>query len=111
MITDHQADVLRHTSNNGRYVTDEPAVIAMGEAGLLYDHGPQVLAGGAHYLTMTSKGRTALNEWQSAQPKPIVHKRRRTEAFDRWRDYCDAFQRISFSRFWKEIWPSYRYWK
>lgn len=111
MISNEQADVLRHTSNTGRYVTDDAAVIAMGESGLLYDHGPQRLAGGAHYLVMTGKGREALNEWSAAQPKPPkVKQKRSSRAFTAWRRYTDAtFHRITFSEWLKDVWPTYQY--
>lgn len=107
MITDKEADILRHTSDNGRYVTNEEFVIEMGKRGLLFDHGPQRLAGGMHYLVTTMKGREELNEWQRSQPKP-KKKRRRSEVFDSWQNYMDACGRIPFSEFWKEIWPNYR---
>ncbi len=107
MITNHEADVLLHIASNGRYVTNEADVIAMGKRGLLFDHGPQVLAGGAHYLVTTPAGRSALSEWKIAQPKPPKLKRRRpSEAFEAWRTFCDVFNRIPFSQFWKEVWPN-----
>lgn len=109
MITNRESDVLLHASSNGRYVTTEPDVIAMGEAGLLFDHGPQALAGGAHYLVTTPRGRAALNEWKAAQPKPVVKKRRISPAFDRWRAHREAGYRYSFSEFWKELWPTIKY--
>lgn len=108
MITNKQADVLAHTSSNGRYVTDETLVLEMAQDGLLHDRGAQRLAGGMHYFTMTALGRYALNEWRAVQPKPPKSKRRCTEAFRKWRDYCDAFNHIPFSTFWKEIWPTYQ---
>lgn len=109
MITNREADVLLHASSNGRYVTDEADVIAMGSAGLLHDCGPQRLAGGMHYLVTTPAGRTALTEWKAAQPKPPKPKRApRTTAFQSWRDYCDGCGRIPFSEFWKTVWPHYR---
>lgn len=88
MITNQQADVLRHTSNNGRYATDEEFVIQMGRYGLLFDHGPQRLADGMHYLTM----------------------RRCSREFRAWRDYLEAAcDRVSFSYFHKNIWPNHEY--
>lgn len=108
VLTTFEADVLLHASSNGRYVTDECAVIAMGKAGLLFDYGPQVLAGGAHYLVTTAKGRQALSEWKAAQPKPPKAKRsRRSEQFQAWRDYLDATcDRMSFPEFLKTVWPN-----
>lgn len=103
MITSHQASVLAHTDSTGRYCTDDPVVIAMGEAGLLRDFGPQEIAGGMHYFWMTGKGRAALAEWRAAQPKP--KKRRVSAAFESWERYQDACGRIPFSQFWKNIWP------
>lgn len=106
MITQFEADVLLHTSSNGRYVTDEAKVIAMGVAGLLFDYGPQPLAAGAHYLVTTPKGREALNEWKAAQPKPKKPKRRCSEQFQAWRDYLGAtYDRMSFPDFLKNVWP------
>lgn len=107
MITNEQADVLAHTALNGRYVTGEPAVIAMAEAGLLRDHGAQRLAGGMHYLVVTEKGRDALRDWRAMQPPP-PKRRRSSEAFVGWRAYCEAFERVPFGYFWKEIWPNRR---
>lgn len=108
MITNHQADVLRHTSINGRFVTDDPRVIEMASQGLLFDFGSQRLAGGMHYLTTTRKGTEALIEWHAAQPNPKIIKHRRSKSFESWQHFCDAFGKIPFSRFWKEIWPTYK---
>lgn len=106
LIDNWTADVLRHTSNAGRYVTDEKRVIALAEKGLLYDHGPQRLAAGAHYLVMTGKGREALNAWSAAQPKPVVKKQRRvSREFGAWRRYCEANRRLGFREFHQEVWP------
>jgi len=106
MITDAEALVLVHTAYTGRYVTDEAHVIALGKAGLLLDHGLQPLAPGMHYFTMTGKGRTALEEWRAAQPKPKPGKRRRrSPAFAAWRTHCDVFSRLPFERFLREVWP------
>lgn len=109
MITNREADVLLHTSKNGRYVTDEADVIAMGERGLLFDHGAQRLADGMHYLVPTAAGREALSEWKAAQPPPLKPKRApRSPAFQAWSDYKEAYGRLTFSEFWKDIWPAYR---
>lgn len=110
MITNRQADVLLHASSNGRYVTDEEDVIQMGRDGLLFDHGPQRVAGGAHYLVTTVAGRAALNEWKAAQPKPKIVKRRESLAFKAWRDYkAYGDSRITFSEFWKNLWPELKH--
>lgn len=86
MITPFEADVLAHTSSNGRYVTGDTRVIEMGGRGLLSDYGPQELAGGMHFLTLSLKGQVALRVWREAQPKPPKSKRRRqTPAFEGWR--------------------------
>lgn len=107
MISDYVASILSHTSDNGRFVTDEKRVLEIAEAGLLFDHGPQALAGGAHYLTTTMAGRQALSEWRAAQPKPPKPKRRpQTRQFEAWRSYCEAFRRVPFGEFLREIWPS-----
>lgn len=108
-LTDWEADVLRHASNNGRYVTDEKRVIDLATRGLLYDHGPQKLADGMHYLVMTGKGRAALNEWQAVQPKPLKAKRR-SKQFQAWQDYMDAYGRLGFSEFLKKVWPECKNW-
>jgi len=105
-----EADILLHTSTNGRFVTDEARVIALAGRGLLFDHGPQALAGGAHYLVTTAKGRAALGAWKAVQPRPVVRKvrRRRSEQFQTWREYRDACDhRISFPEFLRDVWPSY----
>lgn len=100
MISNHQADILRHASNNGRYVCDElPDLKELAETGLFYDHGAQGLAGGMHYYTVTAKGRAALNEWQAAQPRPKGKKRRISPEFADWRCYVEACGRISFREF------------
>jgi hypothetical protein len=107
LISARVADVLAHTSRTGRYVTDEAAVITMASEGLLHNHGPQRLAGGMHYLTITSKGRDVLSAWRAAQPKPApVKKRRRSRSFDSWRRYLGAtYDRIPFPEYLKRIWP------
>ena len=109
VITAKQASVLAHTDSTGRYCTDDPEVIAMGEAGLLRDFGPQEIAGGMHYFWMTGKGRRALEEWRAAQPKPPKSKRRpQSEQFRLWLVYCDACQWISFAEFLGSVWPHRR---
>ena len=106
-ITNRQADVLAHTALNGRYVTGEADVIAMGPAGLLRDHGPQQIAGGMHYLTITERGRDALRDWRAVQPPaPKPRRRRRRAAFEAWTTYCEAFCRIPFREFLDEVWPT-----
>ncbi len=95
MITKQQYEVLRHTSQNGRYVTDEAAVLEMAAAGLLRDHGPQALAGGMHYLVTTMKGREAICEYEATLPKPKPLSRRKQlakERMRRYREYGDGFR-------------------
>ena len=99
MITDREASVLAHTSDTGRYVTDEGSVIDLAGRGLLFDYGPQRLADGMHYFVMTSAGRQALREWREAQPKPKVQRRRRSRAFEDWKNYSEAFGEITFKEF------------
>lgn len=108
MLTNEQASVLAHTSQTGRYVTRDASVIEMGRAGLLRDHGPQRLAGGDHYLTMTPAGRAALSEWRAAQPKPSKIRRRQSPQFEAWLTYCEVFRRIPLATFVKEVWPRRR---
>lgn len=107
ILTKQEADILLHTSSNGRYVSGEALAIDLGRRGLLYDHGPQQLAGGAHYLVMTGKGRTELNAWKAAQPPPPKRKARRmSEQFRAWRAYLEATcNRMPFPKFLKEVWP------
>ncbi len=108
-ISNLEASVLEHTSNNGRYVTDEISVIEMAsKRGLLCDYGPQRIADGMHYLTITLKGREALSEWRSKQPKPPKPKRQSRE-FRAWRSYVEACGNMEFSHFHREIWPGYEY--
>lgn len=109
-LTDWEADVLRHTSNNGRYVTGEERVIELASRGLLFDHGPQRLAGGMHYLVMTPEGRRQLNLWQAAQPKPKARKRRVSRQFRAWRDYVDANGYRKFPDFLTNVWPECKHW-
>lgn len=111
MITDYEADILRHTRNNGRFVTDDRRVIEMSERGMLLDFGPWSVAGGMHFLKITKKGRAALNEWESAQPKPKVKKRRVSRQFRAWRDYESANGRLGFSKFLKQVWPECKHWE
>ena len=101
-LTAKEADILSHTSNTGRYVGLGHSLMALAKRGLLYDHGPQRLAGGAHYLTMTTAGRDALNAWRAAQPKPPKVKRP-SKQFQAWRDYCEANGRLSFPDFLKRL--------
>lgn len=82
--------------------------LKMAEDGLLFDHGPQRLADGDHYLATTMEGRRALREWRSVQPKPKIQKKRKSPAFEAWERYCDAFCEIPFSEFWKVVWPQYK---
>ena len=96
MITPFEADVLAHTIRTGRYVTDETKVIQMGVDGLLQDFGPQALADGMHYFTVTHKGHDALAEWQSnqpkpAKPKPMSRSKRRYQAYLRVADCFESF--------------------
>lgn len=106
MISTKEADVLLHASRTGCYVTAEASVLEMAAAGLLFDHGPQALAAGDHYLVMTTKGRAALNEWKAAQPPPPKPKRRRqSPAFECWRNYVDACEHVPFPIFLREIYP------
>lgn len=110
LLTNEQADVLDHASKNGRYVTGDARVLEMAREGLLRDYGPQALAGGDHYLTVTPKGREALNRWRAVQPKPPrVKRRRRSPAFAAWRVWCELSHRIPFSQFLKEIWPEWKH--
>lgn len=51
-----------------------------------------------------------LSEWRAAQPKPPKPKRRRqSRAFESWRRHCEAYGRIPFSDFLKELWPQWRW--
>lgn len=101
-ITQDQADILDHTSRNGRFVTSDPKVMAMATDGLLFDYGAQELAAGDHFFTLTAKGRQSLSDWRDAQPKPVKSKRKKTQIFADWQNYCEAFNRMPFSEFWKQ---------
>jgi hypothetical protein len=108
-LTTFEADVLAHASSNGRYVTGDRSVLVLADRGFLRDYGPQALAAGDHYLTMTPKGREALSTWRAAQPKPPKPKRRRqSPAFEAWRNYREACGHSSFSEFLEKVWPSRR---
>ena len=99
-LSTREADVLAHTYKYGRFVTTDRFVLMMAKAGLLRDHGPQQLAGGAHYLSLTAKGRDAFSAWRNAQPKPAKVKRR-SKMFDSWQSYQEAYGLISFPDFLK----------
>lgn len=86
-LTDWEADVLRHTSDTGRYVTDEKKVIELGERGLLNDYGPQRLADGMHYFTLALKGQEALQAWRDAKPQPPKISRKKAAARSRYQEY------------------------
>lgn len=108
MITPFELSVLEHTSRTGRYVTGEAGVFEMAKRGLLNDHGGTGFwPAGTRGFTMSHAGREALREHcanlcRFPMPKP---KRPASEAFIRWRAYCDGCQRISFSTFCKDVWP------
>ena len=97
-LTRLEADILEHTSTNGRYVmgmdsSEWPAIYAMVARGWLFDYGAQALAGGAHYLVLTTSGRERLREHFKAmcvhpQPRPLT--RRQIAAKERWREYSDS---------------------
>lgn len=112
-MTPHLLSVLQHTSRNGRYVTDEPAVFEMAAQGYLRDHGTSAIwSEGTRGFTLSAKGREALNEHErnyccNPQPKP-KRKRRVGPAFRCWRDYCDANGRLGFSKFLKLVWPEWK---
>ena len=94
-LSQEQIEVLLHTSRTGRYVTGELLVIQMAQSGLLYDHGPQKLAGGDHYFTMTVRGREVLSEHLASLPKPPPITKRQSRAkerYRRWLDYGDCFR-------------------
>lgn len=106
MITAHEADILRHASNNdGRYVTDDAVVLDLARRGLFENRGQPAIYAGMSALMITRAGREALNEWQAAQPKPKVKKRRTSPAFDSWRRYCDANGDFGFAKFLNVVWP------
>lgn len=66
-----QIEILLHTSRSSRFVSDPTTdLIELSDAGLLYDHGPQAIAGGMHCYVTTMKGRKALNSWHATQQKP-----------------------------------------
>lgn len=105
-ITNQEADILIHASNNnGRYVTEEPVALDLAERGLFENRGRWALAGGAFALMLTAAGRAAINEWRAAQPKPKAKKRRTSPAFESWRHYCEANGRFGFGDFLKLVWP------
>lgn len=109
-ITENEALVLVHTSNTGRYVTDEPQVIALAARGLLRDFGPQRCAGGMHYFTMTASGREALADWRARQPPPPkVKRRRKSREFECWQNYREVWKDIPFSQFHRDVWPEAKY--
>lgn len=100
MITEFEADVLSHTIRNGRYVTDEAKVIKMGVDGLLEDFGPQKLADGMHYFTVTLDGRLALAEWRESQPKPPKPPKL-TRSQNRYRAFLNSDNGLTFAEFLK----------
>lgn len=55
-LTGERREIVHHAKRTGRYVADENEDMkALVADGWLRDHGPQALAGGAHYYTPTSK--------------------------------------------------------
>lgn len=106
MLTNNEADILRHTARTGRYVTGDAEVIALGKRGLLHDHGPQALARGDHYFTLTEQGRAALREWQATQPKakPPTKRQRR---YRTWRTLQEIYPKLTFRAFLTE--PAYQH--
>jgi len=109
-ITAADQSILRHASDNGRYVSDMTAALrALCDRRLLGDYGPQRIAGGMHYMTVTSKGREALNKWQAEQPKPKA--KRVGRAFGAWERYKDAFGKIPFLEFWKLFKEDEYFWR
>lgn len=102
-LTPKQFDILQHTSNTGRYVGLDGDLTFLSNEGLLLDYGPQVLAGGDHYYTLTAKGRYAINCYAANLPKPekASKRRRKSRQFQAWQDYCSANGRHSFPEFLK----------
>lgn len=88
MNSKERIEIMLHTSNNGRYVSDHNHDMAyLVETGLLKDYGPQSLAAGAHYYVTTPKGRQAISDWSASQPKPppiSKRKQRAKERFNYW---------------------------
>jgi hypothetical protein len=93
-LSPNQIDILKHTSRTGRYVSNEPDCATLADSGLLHDHGPQALAAGDHYYTLTATGRKAIADHLASLPKPPPISRRKQRAKDRYRrfiDHGDAF--------------------
>lgn len=101
MITKQEFDILEHTSRTGRYCSDEQLCVSLGERGFLYDHGPQALAGGMHYLVMTSKGRRALVEYKDSLPEPEPLPRRTQRARETYQRFLRCDFGISFGEWLK----------
>lgn len=60
------------------------------------------LTGGMPCYIVTDAGKGAMLRHSPKPPKS-----KRTQAFDSWERYCEAFNRIPFSQFLKEVWPNY----
>jgi hypothetical protein len=83
-LSPEQLDILVHTSRTGRYVSDECApLVELVNGGLLFDYGPQKLAGGMHYFTLTTAGSEALAAHRATlpKPKPLTRAQRRYREF------------------------------
>lgn len=96
MITNKEADILAHTSQNERYVTgpNDQEIVPLVESGLLRNNGTLSWLDGQIWLTLTTKGREALREWRSSQPKPKPLSKRKQRAKETWRRFRD----------WREAW-------
>lgn len=104
-LTSQEIEVLRHTINTGRFVTDEAHVLAMAECGLLRDHGAQEIAGGMHYFTMAQAGRDAFAAYQATLPPPP----KLTRSQIRYRRFLSADCGMKFSEWLKwETWSKRR---
>lgn len=91
MITNPQADILAHTNNAGRYVSDlDDTLQSLISCGFLKDCGPQKLAGGMHYMEITMSGLFALYEWRDTQPKPKELPKRKQRARERYRRFLSC---------------------
>jgi|GEM_PF-2797792 len=82
-ITQEEVDILKHALSTGRYLASDRRGLALAQRGFLRDYGPQRLANGDHYFTITMAGRVALQEHQAAMPKP----KPLTRSQQRYRDW------------------------
>lgn len=105
--TNEHIGIMRHTRDRaagGFYCGDSPAMQELVQAGFMECAGRKSFVPDP-YFKLTHAGRLALRTCEAEQPRPKPVKRRRSEQFDAWMQYCEACGKIAFGKFIAEIWP------